>query len=169
VEDKMRKICACMVFFFFCLFYLAAEEDLIATTPEGKKVILKEDGTWSYIKEIEQKLSIIDFDIFLRDKNYDENRYNKDVVLNLKVKNTSGFKISGYRINIQIENGFGDLLHTLQLTSGNSVLDIDEVDDANFVFEDNQFIDDEVYDNLSAYSKNNLMITIIDSKVLKSQ
>ncbi|QEN06801.1 hypothetical protein EXM22_01890 [Oceanispirochaeta crateris] len=167
---KMIKIVIFFIVFLWVgLFSLNAEENLIATTSEGKKVILNTDGTWSYINETEQKITIVDFDIILRDKNYDESRYNKDAILNLKVKNISGNKIGGYRITVKMENGFGDLLHTLKLTSGNSVLDNDEIDNANFVFKDNQFIDDEVYDDLSAYSKNNLIITIVDSQVLQSQ
>jgi len=165
----MRSIYLCMTFLCLSTFFVYAQENLIATTSEGRKVILKDDGTWSYMEEAEQNLTIVDFEVILREKNYKESRYNKDAVLILKVKNTSGQKISGYRINIQIQNGFGDILHTLQLTSGNSNLDNDEIEDANFVFEDNQFIDSEVYDSLSAYSKKNLKIIILNSKVLQSE
>lgn len=165
----MRSIYLCMTFLCLGTFFVYAQENLIATTSEGRKVILKDDGTWSYMEEAEQNLTIVDFEVILREKNYKESRYNKDAVLILKVKNTSGQKISGYRINIQIQNGFGDILHTLQLTSGNSNLDNDEIEDANFVFEDNQFIDSEVYDSLSAYSKKNLKIIILNSKVIQSE
>jgi len=163
----MKKTSVFVFFLSISLFSLFAQENLTAITTEGKNVLLKDDGTWAYIKDTEQKLALIDFDVINRDINYDESRYKKDVVLNLKIKNISGFKIIGYRVNIKITNGFGDLLHTLQLTSGKSVLENNEIDDANFVFEDNQFIDNEAYDNLSAYSKDNLIISISDSKILQ--
>ena len=149
------------------MYSVVAQEDIVAVTSSGEQVLLKSNGTWIYLDKPEIPLIIDDFYIIPRGVNYDQSRYSNDVILNLIVRNISGVKIKGYRIKLQIANGFGDILHILQLTSGNSTLENNESEDAGFVFEDNQFIDDEVYDSLVAYSKDNLIFVILEATVLK--
>ena len=47
----MRKIA--VVFLLVCLQFSLSAEDIITTTPDGRRVILYEDWTWEYIEESE--------------------------------------------------------------------------------------------------------------------
>ncbi len=45
----MKKFCVVLIVFFALLF--SANADEIVYTKEGKKVLLRDDGTWIYVKE----------------------------------------------------------------------------------------------------------------------
>lgn len=143
---------------------LSAATGIMAVTEDGKKVLLRPDYSWGYVddanNDIEQSLSLLDFEIIPRPKNFELNRFSDDVILRLYLKNLLGNEINGYRLFLKLENAFGDSLRNLQLTAGDVVLGPGDVDVADFIWEDNQFIDDEVYDYLTNYSKNNLRLIL---------
>jgi hypothetical protein len=154
---------------------LFADDGVIATTPDGRTVILKSDYTWQYSlgQETDQEaepqqfpMTVLDFEIIPLSKNYDLNRFSDEVVLLLSVRNDSGKKITGYRLFITVANAFGDHLRNLQLTCGDSVLEPGAEDFPEFLWEDNQFIDDEVFDDLVSFSKTNLRLTLTDVVVV---
>lgn len=145
-------------FFIFC--------DIKAITNDGKEVILKDDGTWQYVKNIKMELSLIDFNFMLREKDYNKDRYSNDVVIEFLLKNETDKIIKGYKILIEVKNSFGDLLNILEMISGDSILNVNESKADCFLFEDNQFIDDEVYDNFTVYNKENLILTLTKCQVI---
>jgi hypothetical protein len=167
-ESIMKKLILVSLLFCLVISTVASQETLEATTSDGRKVLLQQDGTWSFSEEKVNPIEIVNFNVINRDVDYNQNRYSKDVLLELIIKNVSGRKIRGYKIIVEVQNAFGDRMNTLSLTSGNSVIENDQTENAMFRFEDNQFIQDEVYDNLISYSKDNLLIMLKEAKVIYS-
>ena len=171
----MRKR-ICIIYLILILpFMLFAADEVIAVTLDGAKVILNSDFTWAYAPAERETLveepndlpiTLQNFEITPRFKNYDLERYSDDVILSLYVKNNSGKKITGYRLFVRLRNAFGDHLSNLTLTVGDSILEPGEEDFPQFLWEDNQFIEEEVYDYLVTYSASNLKLTLTDAVVI---
>ncbi len=86
-------------------------------------------------------------------------------VLSLRVKNNSDKRVKAWRLAISIRDTFGTEQVAVQLTDGQANVAPGMTDKASFKFEDNQFIEDEPYDNLVAYSPENLTVTIKQCQV----
>lgn len=160
----MKKIVIIIILFSFVFILLAYSDDNInATTDDGRKVLLISDGTWIFQETDKLPLSLESFYVEGRDVDTNASRYSKDAVLTLVVKNETEKTIIAYRILIEIRNSFGEIMNKIRLTSGDSNIEPAENETAKFIFDDNQFIDNEVYDNLVAYNIKNLKIIIIEA------
>ncbi len=163
----MKKLL--FIMFFTILTIGVFAQDLTGVTNDGRQVLLKPDGTWQFIEQQEFELSIIDFEISKRNKDTSAGRYSNDATLSLLIKNETDKNIIGWRINLEISNAFGDSLHTVQLTSGDSDLLSGEKQESLFRWDNNQFIDDEIYDTLALYSKSMLLLLIKSVMVVYSE
>lgn len=114
-----------------------------------------------------KNLELVDFDIKGLPINTSVSRYSAEAVLTLYVKNNTSRKIKGWKILIGIKNSFGDTLFHTRLTNGMSNIDPGETEKASFSWEDNQFIADEPYDKILAYSKENLKIEMKEIKLIQ--
>lgn len=153
-----------MLALFSCFAF--SDDGIRATTEDGKQVILNSDGSWKFLEGQALPISFSKFDVVKRDADVDSGRYSNDALLVLTIKNETDKIIKAYRLTIEVRNAFGDVMHTIKLTSGDSMIYPQETEDASFKFDDNQFIDDEVYDSLTAYSIDNLSLTIIDAQAV---
>ncbi len=158
----MKKILFLLIIFAITLNVFADEE---AITSDGRKVLLKDDGTWQYFEQMDSlSLSLIDWTVENKLKNTDKNRYSDEAWLTLVLKNEENKLVKGWRVVVEVKNAFGDLLGQLQLTGGQSKIEPLKTTDATFAFENNQFIDREPYDYLTSYDKNTMTINLIEAK-----
>lgn len=167
----MKKYLVVIVLSVLVVCVAFSEDGIKATTEDGKQVILKDDGTWALADQRQASipLSLAKFDVVKRDKDYDAGRYNEDALLVLTIQNDSDQIVKAYKLTVEVHNAFGDVMHTLHLTSGDSMINPHETEDATYKFDDNPFIDDEVYDSLTSYSVDNLSIVITEAKVVYKQ
>jgi len=141
--------------------------DQEATTAEGRKVLLRDNGTWEYVEVSEQvPLSIADWNVAKMPVDYEKKRHSEEAWLLLIVKNETNAPVKGWRVVLQAKNAFGDTLGKLQLTGGQSKIGPGETTDAMFAFEDNPFIAGEPFDYLTSYDKDTMTIELADAKVI---
>ena len=113
-------------------------------------------------------LELLDFDVTARPKDILNSRFSDTVVLTLHIKNNTSQRIKAWRLNLRVTNSFGDeLVPSIQLTSGSANLKPGKIQKANFSWEDNEFLGDEVYDKLSGYSKETLQLHFLDVKLVQ--
>lgn len=107
-------------------------------------------------------LELIDFDTKRLPVNYDVSMYSPEAVLTLKVRNNTQKRIKAWKAVVIIKNAFGDVLFRARLTDGTANIGPGETEQASFSWEDNQFIEDEPYDKLVAYSEENLRVELTE-------
>jgi len=107
-------------------------------------------------------LELIDYEKKRLPVDYDVNRFSPEAVLTLHVKNNTSNKIKAWQAVLIIKNPFGDTLLRVRLTDGSANIMPGRTAKASFSWEDNQFIDDEPYDKLVAYSKENMQLELTD-------
>ena len=147
-------------------------KNLMATLDDGRKVLLKENGTWEFISErkITSKGDILTLESFQKKvlyQDYDIGRYQDRVVLTLFVKNNSEREIKGWRALMTVKNPFGELLFDCELTAGDQKIKPGKTEKADFGWEDNPFIHDQPYDKLMGYSEENLKIELSNIQVIQ--
>jgi len=113
------------------------------------------------------KLQLIDFEIDCLPENYDLNRFRPSVKLTLHLKNNTVRRIKAWRVTLIAENSFGDILFKSRLTDGTADIKKENIEKSSFIFKDNIFIDDQPYDKLVSYSKENLKISITDIQLVQ--
>lgn len=97
------------------------------------------------------------------------NEYDQHFVhLNLELKNNGRKRVSAYKIEIDATTKLGNHIGRLTLTSESSSISPLETAKDTFVWKDNQFRDGETYDKLSAVSRENLIIKMVNQTVVKS-
>lgn len=110
------------------------------------------------------KLELIDFDV---EQVTDSGLISfPKVKLTLHVKNNTSKRISAWRVVLVVKNSFGDQLLKGKITDGTANIFPGEIGEASFAWEDNPFLDGEPYDKLTAYSKENLKLSMIDIKLV---
>ncbi len=114
-----------------------------------------------------KKLELVDFDVKGLPVNTDVSRYSAEAVLTLYVKNNTSKRIKAWKALVVIKNGFGDILFRTRLTDGTANIAPGATEKASFSWEDNQFISDEPYDKIMAYSKENLKIELKEIKLIQ--
>lgn len=147
-------------------------KDLTATLEDGRKVLLKDDGTWEFISKQGEVNNggILTLERFKKKyipQDYKNNRYSDEVQLILFVKNNSDKEIKAWKATMAVKNAFGELLLTSNLTSGASNIKPEKIEKATFGWEDNPFIDGEPYDKIMPYSEENLKIELSNIKVIQ--
>jgi len=161
---NMRKLIGVILLFIT----LTSFADQIATTDDGRKVLLKDNGTWEYVETSEGMLvSITDWNVVRLTEDYDVGRYSDEARLTLSVKNETDKLIKGWRLFIEVRNAFGDLMGKLTLTGGQSRIEPGQTINATFAFEDNQFLDGEPFDYLTSYNKDTMTIDLVEAKVIQ--
>ena len=148
------------------MIYSVGVADETANSESSEQVLLKDDGTWEYLKADGSALSIYEWFVTVKGVDYNANRYSNEAHLTLKVKNETTKTIRAWRLNLILTSVFGDELAKLQLTCGNSKILPGSIGSSIFVFDDNSFIDDQPYDYLTAYNRENLSLVINDMKVV---
>lgn len=158
-----------------------------AVTDDGRKVLLKSDGTWQYTKEArpEQKARYADeavtiWDVSLQHLDADNSmqRYSPIVALTFHFKNNTDKKVIGVSVLCVIKNPFGK--EVLRETYDNEVVirpNERMKNNLSWIMEDNQFIDDQPYDRLKLIAANGtarittkvLKVIFEDGTVLKSK
>ena len=81
-------------------------------------------------------------------------------ILTLYVLNDTNAPIRGWRGDLQVTDPFGDDLVSVELTAGDSPLGPGDIRNVVFEWENNPYIDDEVYDKLAAYDGTSLTVTL---------
>jgi uncharacterized protein YgiM (DUF1202 family) len=107
-------------------------------------------------------LELMDFETKLLPVNVNVSRFSAEAVLTLKVKNNTQTRIKAWKAVVIVKNAFGDVLLRARLTDGTADIAAGATEEASFSWEDNQFIDDEPYDKLAAYSKENLRLELTE-------
>src|SRR5690606_29226448 len=85
----------------------------------------------------------------------------------LRVKNKGNKRVTAYKLTIEVKTKLGSNYGTLQLTSESSSIEPLEFSLDEYSFEDNQFIQGEIYDKLAATSTENLVLKLVDQIVVK--
>lgn len=112
-------------------------------------------------------LELVDFDVKQLGVDYEAMRMLPKVILNLHVKNNTNKKINAWRAILVVKNAFGDQLIKGQVTDGTADVYPGQVKEAAFGWEDNPFMENEPYDKISAYSKNNLNVSLVEIKLIQ--
>lgn len=133
-----------------------------AVTYDGRAVILKSDGTWKYDSGEGKTLKFLSYTTEEVAGEYSRNYLN----FTIEVKNTTDRHITGWRIWLDVQNKFGDMVSSMTLTNGNASLGPGETETATFTWEDNEFMDDDVYSKLTGYSKENLIVKHVKDQVI---
>ena len=147
-------------------------KDLTATLEDGRKILLKEDGTWEFVSEKKEVskgevLTLERFKMKYVPQDYESDRYSDEVRLILFVKNNSNKEIKAWKALMTGKNPFEEELFTCNLTSGASNIKPGKTEKATFGWEDNPFIDGQPYDKLMSYSEENLKIELSDIEVIQ--
>jgi hypothetical protein len=168
---KTKNILIISIIIAYTILPTTFAEDINTTTKDGRAVILHDNGTWEFIKETPEQREIepISIEDFVKEhlpENPDINRYSNYVQLTLMIKNNTEKLIKAWRATLVVENPFGDILFRIQLTDGTASIRPRQIEKANFAWEDNMFINDEPYDQLLSYDKDNLKIKLSEIKVV---
>lgn len=107
-------------------------------------------------------LELVDFETKQLPVNINVSRFSAEAVLTLKVKNNTPKRIKAWKAVVVVRNAFGDVLLRARLTDGTADIAPRATEEASFSWEDNRFIDDEPYDKLVAYSKENLRLELTE-------
>ncbi|MFA5138345.1 MAG: hypothetical protein WC728_03850 [Elusimicrobiota bacterium] len=92
--------------------------------------------------------------------------YSNAVSLTLKVENKGQKRITAWKALLVAKNAFGEELLEVQLSSNVSDIAPGAVEDAPFVWEDNQFSEGEPYDKLMSVSDENLKLELFNEQVV---
>jgi hypothetical protein len=145
-----------------------ALSDQFATTEDGRKVLLLDDGTWEYQEtSTAAPLSLVGWAVNKQKADIENHRFNDYVILVLTVRNETALPVKGWRLIVEAHNAFGDMLGQLQLTGGTSKIEVGGTTVGFFIFEDNPFINGEPYDYLTAYDKDTMSLEVTEARAVQ--
>ena len=176
--------------------YVGAEKENLRATPKGAVVgelvrgtrmqVIEEKGSWVKVSvegwiwkestatvkpeahgSTAEPLELVSFNKVYLAKDIKNGQFSDKVYLSVKVKNNTNARISGWRGVLILSNGFGDTVFRGRLTDGTANIKPGGVAEAGFSWEDNQFIKDEPFDKLMAYSVENLAAEFTDVKLIQ--
>lgn len=149
--------------------------DEVATTKDGRKVLLKDDQTWEYIKEetpqtpvvavnakyAEEAVEVWDTSLVKMRRDFSD-----IVALYLHYKNNTTKKVIGVSVYVSITNPFGKVVFEHTYDDEVVIEPLERMkNDTYWYFEDNPFISDEIYDRLWQIAQNGT--AKIKTKVMK--
>lgn len=152
-------------------------EDLIATLSDGRKVLLKEDGTWTFVQEstgeettpLEMgpptEISVVKAERKTIKKNLNEEGSMDQVQLSLHIQNNTGEKIKAWKATMTVKDPFGEQLFKARLTSGTSPIGPGETKKVSFAWKDDPEEDREPYDYLMIYNPEALKIDLSEIEI----
>jgi len=112
-------------------------------------------------------LELVDFETKRLPVDYDASRYSPQAMLTLMVKNNTSKRIKAWKGLLIVKNAFGDILFRTRLTDGTANIHPGQIAKASYSWEDNQFVDDEPYDKLVVYSKENLRLELTEAQLIQ--
>lgn len=92
--------------------------------------------------------------------------FTETMTLTLTVKNMGETRIKAWKARMLAKNSFGEVLFQANLSSDSSSIPPAEVEDAPFQWENNPFMENEIFDKLAATSDENLSIELSDEKIV---
>ncbi|OGC21216.1 hypothetical protein A2291_03140 [candidate division WOR-1 bacterium RIFOXYB2_FULL_42_35] len=114
-------------------------------------------------------LTLMDFQIELLPIDNDKNRFSQQADLTLFLKNTSANTISAWRGMLIANNSFGEALFKTKLTDVATNIEPGETTAITFSFTNNRFINNEPYDYLNSYSKENIRLKLTGLEITTRQ
>ena len=114
--------------------------------------------------QVEPPISIVKQEIDLLP--FSNDRPYRVARLKLTIRNNTSQFISAWRANVYFTDPFGDDMFQIQLTSGKADISPNDISEARFSFEDNQFIDGEAYDDLAQFNESAIGIRFEDIRVV---
>jgi hypothetical protein len=172
----MRIIYFLLVLLFIFPATLLAE-DMIVSLQDGRKVLLKEDGTWSFIEENESEdsnpsekvsespLSFLKADRKIIPKNPEEEESKDKVRLILHIKNNTNKLMKAWKAKMTVKDPFGEKLFKVRLTSGSRSIGPNETKEIPFDFKDNPENKRDPYDFLMIYNPEVLKIELSEFEI----
>ena len=115
--------------------------------------------------QVEPPISVVRQAVDLLPINTNQNRFSRVARLTLTIRNNTSQAISAWRAQVYFTDPFGDDMFQIQLTSGRANISPNDISEARFDFEDNQFINDEPYDNLAQFDGSSIGIRFEDIRV----
>ena len=98
--------------------------------------------------------------------NTNQSRFSRVARLTLTIRNNTSQSISAWRAQVYFTDPFGEDMFQIQLTSGKANISPNDISEARFSFEDNQFIDDEPHDDLAQFDGSAIGIRFEDIRVV---
>lgn len=153
------------------IFTQASRADIIVTTKDGRDAILHDNGKWEFIKGRATNseniaISIEDFYKTHLPVNFGIGRYYDEIQLTLFLRNNTDKTIKTWRAMLNVRNQYDKLLIKSQLTSGLLSIKPGQIENSDFTWKDNQFIDGELYDRLIDYDPANLRLSLTDIETI---
>ena len=154
-------------------------EDLTATLPDGRQVLLREDGTWSFIEPKVSSdttiphmgplppLSSQKAETKVIPKDPDDENSRDRVQLTLHIYNNSEEKVRAWKAILTVKDPFGEQLFKQRLTSGSSSIEPKETKKITFEWKDDPEEKREPYDYLLIYNPDVLKIELSEIEIAK--
>ena len=174
----MKK--SCLLLSLFILFPMTLlSEDLIATLPDGREVLLMEDGTWTFIQEGTDEettspemgplaeISFLKVERKIIPKDPDTQGSVDRVQLTLHLQNNSGERIKAWRAVMTVKDPFGEQLFKVRLTSGASPIGPGKMKKVSFEWKDDPEENRDRYDYLVMYNPDVLKIELSEIETTK--
>jgi hypothetical protein len=152
-------------------------KDMIVTLQDGRNVLLKEDGTWSFIENTESEdnnspemvsespLSFLKADTKIIPKNPEEEKSKDKVRLILHIKNNTSDLIKKWKTTMTVKDPFGEQLFKVRLTSSASNINPLETKKISFDFKDDPKTNRDPYDILMIHNPEVLDIELTDFEI----
>lgn len=115
------------------------------------------------------ELSLDSFSKTYLSRNPDAYEFSNRIRITLRIKNNGERRIKAWRAVLVVKNSFGDTILTSQITDGTANIIPGQVAEASYVWEDNQFIENEPYDRLMAYDSSNLNMYLKDIQIVTEE
>jgi len=157
----------------------AENQDQVATTGSGQKVLLKEDGTWSYQKEAatsatgyvipksaDQAVEVWDKQLTFYGKDVDNERFSNEVGLFLHYHNLTTKKVVGLIVFVRIKSPLGKVALEKTLEEETVLEPLErKKNEKYYSFKENQFMNDLPYNKLWEIAQNGT--AIIETQIRK--
>ena len=96
----------------------------------------------------------------------ERNRFDGVARLTLTIRNNTSQAISAWRAQVYFTDPFGEDMFQIQLTSGKANISPNDISEARFDFEDNEYRDGEPHDYLAQFDENAIGIRLEDIRVV---
>ncbi|MCH7760673.1 hypothetical protein IIA15_04625 [candidate division TA06 bacterium] len=154
-------------------------EELIATLPDGRKALLKEDGTWTFVQGASNEdpnspemgplpsISFLKVERKLIPKNPKVKGSMDRVQLALHLHNNTEERIKKWKATMTVKDPFGEQLFQVRLTGGSSPIGPRKTKKVSFEWKDDPEEKREPYDYLMIYNPDVLKIELSEIEIEK--
>ena len=116
--------------------------------------------------QVEPPISVVRQAVDLLPINTNQNRFSRVARLTLTIRNNTSQAISAWRAQVYFTDPFGDDMFQIQLTSGRANISPNDISEARFDFEDNEYRDGEPHDYLAQFHADAIGIRFDDIRVV---